>query len=65
MMENKDWFSNLEEDFNRRVKLRNNTRMVVAPKGSIMVQLNGITQVISDVYYILGLKNSLLSIEQL
>lgn len=65
MTENKGWFSNLEEEFNRRVKLGNNTRMVVAPKGSIRVQLNDITQVISDVYYILGLKNSLLSIEQL
>ena len=47
------------------MKLGNDTRMEVVAKGSIRVQLNGITQVIYDVYYILELKNNLLSIGQL
>lgn len=65
MTGNKEWFSDLEEDFNRTVKLGNDTRMAVVAKGSIKVQLNGITQVICDVYYIPELKNNLLSIGQL
>lgn len=65
MTGNKEWFLNLEDDFSRTVKLGNDMRMVVAAKGSIRMQLNGITQVISDVYYIPELKNNLLSIGQL
>ena len=65
MTGNKEWFSDLEEDFSRTVKLGNDARMAVIIKGSIRVQLNGITQVISDVYYIPELKNNLLIIGQL
>ena len=65
MTGNKEWFSELEENFNRTVKLGNDTRMAVVAKGSIKVQINGIIQVISDVYYIPELKNNLLSIGQL
>ena len=43
MTGNKEWFSNLEEDFSRIVKLRNDTRMATVAKRSIRVQLNGIT----------------------
>ena len=43
MTGNKEWFSDLEEDFSRTVKLGNDTRMAVVAKGSIRVQLNGIT----------------------
>ena len=43
MMGNKEWFSDLEEDFSWTVKLGNDTRMAVVAKGSIRVQLNGIT----------------------
>jgi hypothetical protein len=65
MTGNKEWFYELEENFNRTVKLGNDTRMAVVAKGSIKVQINGIIQVISDVYYIPELKNNLLSIGQL
>jgi hypothetical protein len=65
MTGNKKWFFELEENFNRTVKLGNDTRMAVVAKGSIKVQINGIIQVISDVYYIPELKNNLLSIGQL
>ncbi|KAI5393961.1 hypothetical protein KIW84_060888 [Lathyrus oleraceus] len=65
MTGNKKWFLNLEEYFSRTVKLKNDTTMEVVAKGSIRVELNGITQVISDVYYVLGLKNNLLSLGKL
>lgn len=65
MTGNKKWFLNLEEYFSRTVKLKNDTTMAVVAKGSIRVELNGITQVISDVYYILGLRNNLLSLGKL
>ncbi|XP_050897936.1 uncharacterized protein LOC127104832 [Lathyrus oleraceus] len=44
MTRNKEWFSELEENFNRTVKFGNDTRMVVVAKGSINVQINGIIQ---------------------
>lgn len=65
MTGNKEWFFELEENFNRTMKLGNDTRMTVIAKGSIKVKINGIIQVISDVYYIPELKNNLLSIGQL
>ncbi|KAJ9547479.1 hypothetical protein OSB04_020022 [Centaurea solstitialis] len=65
MTGNKKWFSSLVEDHSQSVKLGNDTRMAVVAKGSIRVQINGIIQVISDVYYIPELKNNLLSIGQL
>lgn len=65
MTGNKEWFSKLEESFHRTVKLGNDTTMVVVEKGNIIMQINGITQVISDVYFIPELKNNLLSIRQL
>ncbi|KAK7377339.1 hypothetical protein VNO80_02762 [Phaseolus coccineus] len=61
----KDWFFDLEEGFNRSVKLGNDTRMSVVGKGSVKIQVNGVTQVIPDVYYVLDLKNNLLSLGQL
>jgi len=65
MTGNKKWFSDLEEVVNRPVKLGNDMKMAVVAKGSIRVKLNGMTQVISDVYYIPELKNNLFSIGQL
>jgi len=40
------------------------THTTVAAKGRVRIQINGITQVLSDVYYILEL-NNLLRIGQL
>ncbi|RDX85071.1 hypothetical protein CR513_33793, partial [Mucuna pruriens] len=65
MTGNKEWFSKMEEGFCKTIKLGNDTTMVVVAKGSIRVQINGITQVISDVYFVLELKNNLLSLGQL
>ncbi|XP_020224249.1 uncharacterized protein LOC109806288 [Cajanus cajan] len=65
MIGNKSWFLNLEEEHCRTVKLGNDMQMIVATKGSVRVQVKGITQVLSDVYYIPELKNNLLSIGKL
>lgn len=65
MTRDQRWFSHLEEDLNHTVKLGNDIRMTFAAKGSVRVQVNGLTQMISDVYYIPELKNNLLSVGQL
>lgn len=65
MSGNKKWFNNLDEEFRHFVKLGNDTRLAVLGKGSIKMEVDGRTQVISDVYYIPDLRNNLLSIGQL
>jgi len=65
MTRNKEWFTEMEEGLLRTVKLRNNITMTMVGKGNICVQINGITQVIYDVYFIPDLKNNLLSFGQL
>jgi len=65
MTGNKAWFLNLENEHCKTVKLGNDTHMTVVAKGSIRMHLNGITQVLTEVYYIPELKNNLLSIGQL
>ena len=65
MSGNKEWFSNLDEGFRHTVKLGNDSRMNVMGKGCVRMQVNGVTQVIANVYYIPELKNNLLSIRQL
>ena len=65
MSVNREWFSELNESFKQTVKLGNDSRIAVMGKGSVRMQVNGIVQVISNVYYIPELKNNLLSIGQL
>jgi transposase InsO family protein len=65
MCANKEWFSDLEEEFWQSVKLGNNSKMVVLGKGNIRLQIAGVTQVITDVFYIPKLKNNLLSVGKL
>lgn len=47
------------------MKLGNNSKMAVMGKGNIILQIAGITQVITDCFYIPELRNNLLSIGQL
>ena len=47
------------------MKLGNNSKMVVLGKGNIRLRNVGVTQVITDVFYIPELKNNLLSVGQL
>ncbi|XP_024200681.1 uncharacterized protein LOC112204028 [Rosa chinensis] len=65
MSGNKSWFLDLNEKFRHSVKLGNNSRMAVMGKGNIKLQVGGITQVFSEVYYIPELRNNLLSVGQL
>lgn len=62
MCANKEWFSNLGEEFRQSVKLGNNSKMAMLGKGHIRLQIARITQVITDVFYIPQLKNNLLSV---
>ena len=59
------WFFHLDETFRQAVNLGNNTKMAVMGKGSIKMRINGINQVISEVFYCPELKNNLLSLGQL
>lgn len=61
----KKLFSEIDENFGYSVKLGNNARMAVQGKGTIKVKVNGLIQVIQDVYYVPELSNNLLSMEQL
>ena len=40
---NKEWFSDMEEDFSRTVKLGDDKKTAVVAKGNVRVQFNGIT----------------------
>ena len=55
-------FNELDEKFQHSVKLGNNTKMNVMGKGNVKLLMNGVNHVIADVYYIMELRNNLLSI---
>ena len=54
-----------DETFRQSVKLGHNSRMMVMGKGNVKFHVNGLTQVITEVYFIPELRNNLLSIGQL
>jgi len=58
-------FTNLDESFQHSVKLGNNSKMSVVGKGNVKLLLHGINHIVNEVYYVLKLKNNLLSIGQL
>ncbi|GAU32111.1 hypothetical protein TSUD_357950 [Trifolium subterraneum] len=61
----KVFFFDLDTSFRETVRLGDNSQMNVMGKGNVKLQMNGITQIITVVYYIPELKNNLLSIGQL
>ncbi|TXG53855.1 hypothetical protein EZV62_019111 [Acer yangbiense] len=61
----KELFSVFDGGFRESVKLGNNSNMAVMGKGNVQLQVNGIMQVITGVFYVPDLKNNLLSIGQL
>jgi len=66
MTGNKMWFVDLEEDgVNKTVRLGNDSTLAVIGKGSVRIEINGTSYVISDVYYVPELKTNLLSLGQL
>lgn len=62
MTGSKMWFISLDEGFRQFVKLGNNSRMMVMGRGSVKMEVEGITQVITHVYYIPELKFLLLRV---
>jgi len=61
----KGWFVNLDESFRQQVKLGDDRRMQVEGRGDLRLEIDGIVQVISSVYFVPGLRNNLLSMGQL
>nr|KYP58895.1 Copia protein [Cajanus cajan] len=65
MIGNKKWFVELDESFRHTVRLGNNSIMFVLGKGSVRFEVEGITQIVNDVYFVPNLTNKLLRIGQL
>jgi len=65
MVGSKDWLFDFNDSFRSFVKLGNDSKMHVMGKGNLKLFIGGIVQVISDVHYLPGLSNNLLSIGQL
>jgi hypothetical protein len=61
----KDWLFDYDDSFRESVKLGDDSKMSVMGRGNLKLHIGGIVQVISNVYYLPGLKNNLLSIGQL
>jgi hypothetical protein len=65
MVGNKDWLFDFDESFKDSVKLGNDSKMMVMGKGNLKLFINGKIHVISNVYYLPGLRTNLLSIGQM
>ena len=65
MCGSRSFFSNFDGNFRQSVKLGDNSKMMVMGKGNIRLQVGGMTQVITEVYFAPELKNNLLSVGQL
>ncbi|GJZ82958.1 retrovirus-related pol polyprotein from transposon TNT 1-94 [Tanacetum coccineum] len=52
MTGNKDWFVQIDDSFKHTVKLGNNSRLAVTGKGNIRLEVQGITQTITNVYLV-------------
>ena len=65
MCGHKEFFSEIDESFRKSVKLGNNSSIDVVGKGKIHLQINQLSQIITEVFYIPELKNNLFSIGQL
>lgn len=62
---NQEMFTSLDTTFSCTVKLGNDTRMKVIGKGVVKLFLKRTSCIIGDVYYVLELKNNMLSVGQL
>lgn len=61
----REFFSDFDGDFREKVKLGDNSSMDVMGKGKVRILVNGFVQIITGVFYVPGLQNSLISIGQL
>ncbi|GAU32260.1 hypothetical protein TSUD_53880 [Trifolium subterraneum] len=65
MVGNKSWLFDYDDTFKDSVKLGDDSRMAVVGKGNLKLHIEGYVQILTNVYYLPGLKNNLLSIGQL
>ncbi|XP_023519364.1 uncharacterized protein LOC111782798 [Cucurbita pepo subsp. pepo] len=65
MTEEKTWFLSLTKVSKHSVRLGNNSKLAVEERGSVRFEVEGITQTVTNVYYVPNLTNNLLSIGQL
>ena len=65
MTGDKTWFVELDESFKHTVRLGNSSKLAVEGRGSVRFEVEGITQTVTNVYYVPNLTNNLLSIGQL
>jgi hypothetical protein len=65
MIGNKEWLFDFDTQFRESVKLGDDSKMSVMGKGYLKLWIGGMIQVITNVYYLPGLRNNLLSIGQL
>lgn len=56
----KDYFVDFDGNYKDNVKLGNGSSLAVIGKGNVRLQMNGIVQIITGVYYVSKLKNNLL-----
>ncbi|GAU25732.1 hypothetical protein TSUD_216620 [Trifolium subterraneum] len=61
----KDWLFNFDETYCDSVKLGDDSRIAVKGKGNVKLCINNVVHVISNVYFVPGLKTNILSIDQL
>lgn len=64
MCGSKQCFSYLDEKFKQFLKLGSNSKMIVLGRDNIRLQADAVTQEITNVFYILELRNNLLSVGQ-
>ncbi|PNX67946.1 copia-type polyprotein, partial [Trifolium pratense] len=65
MVGNKNWLFDYDDSFKDSVKLGDDSKMSVEGKGNLKLYIEGFTQILTNVYFLPGLKNNLLSIGQL
>ncbi|XP_008340379.1 uncharacterized protein [Malus domestica] len=61
----RDIFVDLDSSFKESIKMGNDSSLIVQGKGTVRVEVKGIVHVIMGVFFVLELKNNLLSIGQL
>ncbi|PNX99782.1 copia-type polyprotein [Trifolium pratense] len=61
----KEWFFDFDDKFRESVKLGNDSKMTVMGRGNVKLNMDGKIHVITNVYYLPGLSNNLLSVGQL
>ncbi|GAU22946.1 hypothetical protein TSUD_326740 [Trifolium subterraneum] len=59
MIGNKDWLFDFDSSYKDSVKLGDDSKMPVMGKGNLKLQIEGYTQILTNVYYLPGLKNNL------